>query len=221
MTLQQDYLNKYIEELSKTEILTPEKEKNLWISASNGNHQSFTAIATAYQPLVFSQVRKFKVPYETIMELIQEGTVALIESAEKYNYQNSVAFSVFATPHIRGAMINYLKKESSNPLLHYFNEKLTDDITLGEIIPAPAIPFDNNLFIQYIHKKIHLSLQKLPTKEQQIITMLYLEEKTAKETAKKCGLSLGSIYRIERKGKQRLRGMLSKFIREIRKDYYI
>lgn len=219
MIFQQNYLNKYIEELSKTKLLTSEEEYQLWQEAANSNPQSFTKLATAYQPLVFSQVRKFKVPYETIMELIQEGTVALIESAERYNYKSGIAFSVFATSHIRGAIINYLKKENANSLLQYLEEEITPEFTLGESIKADIVPFENNLFQKYIKQKVQNCINRLPIREKQIVIALYLEEKTAKETAQQYKLSLGSIYRLEKKGKQRLRGMLSQSIKEIRIDY--
>ena len=61
MIHKQNYLNKYIEELSKTKLLTSEEEYQLWQEAANGNPQSFTKLATAYQPLVFSQVRKCQI----------------------------------------------------------------------------------------------------------------------------------------------------------------
>ena len=45
------------------------------------------------------------------MDLIQEGTVGLIEAVERYDPDKNVAFSLYAVHRIRGRILNYLNKE--------------------------------------------------------------------------------------------------------------
>jgi RNA polymerase sigma factor (sigma-70 family) len=47
------------------------------------------------------------IPYE---EICAEGMAALVESARKYLGTNGAAFSTYATPRIRGAIINYIDR---------------------------------------------------------------------------------------------------------------
>ena len=212
-------LTKYIEELKKTPLLDPEEELKLWQKAAEGNPEAFTILAKAYQPLVFSGARKFKVIPEVLEELISEGTVALIESAERFDYKAGIAFSVFASQHIRGVMINFLKKETNQADLMHLEEPMGggDGVLSDFLEDHSSSPFAE-AFRSFIADKMQSAVARLPLREKQVITALYFDDMTAKETAERYSVSLGHVYRSEKKGIQRLRGSLSKFAREMRQQ---
>src|SRR3972149_63812 len=64
----------------------------------------------AYQPLVFKVVMQVRPPDGLAMDMIQEGTLGLIEAVERFDYERGIRFSTFATYRIRGCVLNALRR---------------------------------------------------------------------------------------------------------------
>ena len=208
-------LQGYLEELRKTKLLKPVEERALWERVAQGDLQAHKKLMTAYQPLVFKIAISFQLPESDTMELIQEGMVGLLEAAENYDYTRGVAFSVFASFRIKGSMVDYLKKSNSGAL--YLEGDLGSGLTLGETLTSAQASPSELAERQLLHEKVTQALGRLPEKEQQVITGMYLEDKTAQSVADAIDISLGHVYRLQKKGVRRIRGMLSRFIHDFNK----
>ena len=208
-------LQGYLEELRKTKLLKPVEERALWERVAQGDLQAHKKLMTAYQPLVFKIAISFQLPEADTMELIQEGMVGLLEAAENYDYTRGVAFSVFASFRIKGSMVDYLKKSNSGAL--YLEGDLGSGLTLGETLTSAQASPSELAERQLLHEKVTQALGRLPEKEQQVITGMYLEDKTAQSVADAIDISLGHVYRLQKKGVRRIRGMLSRFIHDFNK----
>ena len=208
-------LQGYLEELRKTKLLEPVEERALWERVAQGDLQAHKKLMTAYQPLVFKIAISFQLPEADTMELIQEGMVGLLEAAETYDYTRGVAFSVFASFRIKGSMVDYLKKSNSGAL--YLEGDLGSGLTLGETLASAQASPTELTERQLLHEKVTQALGRLPEKEQQVITGMYLEDKTAQSVADAIDISLGHVYRLQKKGVRRIRGMLSRFIHDFNK----
>ncbi len=208
-------LQGYLEELRKTKLLEPVEERALWERVAQGDLQAHKKLMTAYQPLVFKIAISFQLPEGDTMELIQEGMVGLLEAAENYDYTRGVAFSVFASFRIKGSMVDYLKKANSGAL--YLEGDLGSGLTLGETLASVQVSPTELAERQLLHEKVTQALGRLPEKEQQVITGMYLEDKTAQSVADAIDISLGHVYRLQKKGVRRIRGMLSRFIHDFNK----
>ena len=208
-------LQGYLEELRKTKLLEPVEERDLWERVAQGDLQAHKKLMTAYQPLVFKIAISFQLPEGDTMELIQEGMVGLLEAAENYDYTRGVAFSVFASFRIKGSMVDYLKKSNSGAL--YLEGDLGSGLTLGETLTSAQASPTELAERQLLHEKVTQALGRLPEKEQQVITGMYLEDKTAQSVADAIDISLGHVYRLQKKGVRRIRGMLSRFIHDFNK----
>jgi RNA polymerase sporulation-specific sigma factor len=208
-------LQGYLEELGKTKLLEPTEERALWERVAQGDLQAHKKLMTAYQPLVFKIAISFQLPEGDTMELIQEGMVGLLEAAENYDYTRGVAFSVFASFRIKGSMVDYLKKSNSGAL--YLEGDLGSGLTLGETLTSAQASPTELAERQLLHEKVTQALGRLPEKEQQVITGMYLEDKTAQSVADAIDISLGHVYRLQKKGVRRIRGMLSRFIHDFNK----
>ena len=105
-------MKEYLEALQQIHILSFDEEAALWEKwQQEGDDASRKLLIESYQPLVFKTAMSFQVSTELKMDLIQEGTVGLIEAAERFDVKRGVAFSLFAVHRIRGRMLNYLEKE--------------------------------------------------------------------------------------------------------------
>lgn len=209
-------LQSYLEELRKTALLSPSEEVELWEQASKGDAKAHQRLMTAYQPLVFKIASGFRLGESETMELIQEGMVGLLEAAENYDYRRNVAFSLFASYRIKGSMLDYLKRSRSSNVV-YLDSEFYDGCTLGELLPSDAASPAELAERRVLEEKVVQALKRLPQKEQQVIRGLILEDRTAQAVAEAINVSLGHVYRLQKRGVRRIRGMLSRFMHELNK----
>ena len=207
-------LNAYLEELRKNKLLSLDEERELWRLSAAGNVEAHQRLVTAYQPLVFKIAMSFQLQESETMELLQEGTVGLLEAAENYDYTKGVAFSLYASYRIKGAMLDYLKKASSQGLL-YLEGDLGEGMTLGDTLATEQAGPWEVAERQMLQAKVQQAMERLPQKEQQVLTGMYLEDRTAKFVADAVDVSLGHVYRLQKKGVRRIRGMLSRFMHDL------
>ena len=204
-------LEEYLRELNKVKLLTPEEEKRLWESFKL--RQDGTArrrIIEAYQPLVF----KIAVPFKemaNIMDIIQEGTVGLIEAVEKFDYTRGVAFSLFAMYRIRGRMYNFLKAEGMADVA-CLDTEADSGLTRSDMLADTSMPVAEVAELHEISSHLKEAMVKLPLKEQIVLDYVYMQSQDVKEVASLLNMSSTHIYRLQKSGIRRVRGMLSKFM---------
>ena len=90
-------LNAYLEELKRIKLLSREEELRLWQESRAGNPEAHHRLVSSYQPLVFKIAAGFRLPESQLSELIQEGTVGLLEAAERFDHTKGIAFACFRT----------------------------------------------------------------------------------------------------------------------------
>ena len=204
-------LEDYIKELNKLEVLQPAEEKALWHRfKAEGDEQARRRLIQSYQPLVF----KTALPYrhlEGVMDVIQEGTVGLIEAVESFDWERGVAFSLYAVHRIRGRMLNYLQREQGIALA-CLTENPAEGQSRLELIPDTEAPVAEQAEQHYLADKVQETLQRLPEKERLVLEGLYLESNEAGELAESLQVSTSHVYRLQKTGIRRVRGMLSRFM---------
>ena len=88
----------YLRELRKVPLLRPREEARLWrMYKGRGSARSRARLIESYQPLVFKLAMRLRLREEIVMDMIQEGTVGLIEAVERYDPGRGARFSTFAT----------------------------------------------------------------------------------------------------------------------------
>ena len=210
-------LQSYLEEIRKTPLLEQQEEYALWERAAAGDMEAHKRLMTAYQPLVFKIATSFKLGEAETLELIQEGMVGLLEAAENYDYKRQVAFSLFASHRIRGSMIDFLRQSSAKGLL-YLDSELAQGYTLSDILTSAAASPTELAEQKLLCEKVEQAMHRLPEKEQQVLQEMYLEDRPAQAVAEAIDVSLGHVYRLQKQGVRRIRGMLSRFMHDFNKD---
>ncbi len=208
-------LKQYLNELNKIRLLTAEEEQRLWQQyKEKDNLDCRRELIESYQPLVFKVAANWQTDEVTLMDIIQEGTVGLIEAVENYDHTRGVAFSLYASHRVRGRMLNYMEREGKKNLA-YMDMPLTAEEganTLSDLLidtaPAVAHQAEQNVLIAQVKQ----ALVRLPAKEQLILNGVFLEDQEPKQLADTLDLSLSHVYRLQKQGIRRIRGMLSKFM---------
>jgi RNA polymerase sporulation-specific sigma factor len=209
-------LQQYLEELKKVKLLSPEEEKMLWIREAEGDGAAHQKLVSAYQPLVFKTAIQFRMPEEITMELIQEGMVGLLEASETYDHTRGVAFSLFAVHRIRGRMCDFLNREFAHDVLSLDKEH-GESWRLSEIISGFQLLPEEAAERKAVSDQVSRAVERLPQKEKQVLQGIFLDNKTPSALAEDIHVTPGHIYRLEKQGVQRIRGMLSRFMCEFRK----
>ena len=209
-------LQKYLTELKKIKMLSPEEERELWIREEEGDGAAHQKLISSYQPLVFKTAVQFHMPEEITLELIQEGTVGLLEAAESYDYTKGVAFSLYAVHRIRGRMCDFMNREFSRDELS-LDRETAEGWSLAEFIPGLQLLPEEVAERHAVSSRVSQAIDRLPQKEKLVLQGIFLENKTPSVLAADIKVTPGHIYRLEKQGVRRIRGMLSRFMRDFKK----
>jgi len=208
-------LSQYLAEMKKIRLLSPAEEQNLWQAYKDqGDLDSRRRLIEHYQPLVFKVAMRWRADESAIMDIIQEGTVGLIEAVENYDYTKGVAFSIYAIHRIRGRAINYLMREG-NIKYAYIEEPVDSEasaLTLGDSLIDVTADTSRQAEHNYLVQQVKMALSRLPVKEQAVLSGVYLENCEPRQLAESMNLSISHIYRLQKQGVRRIRGMLSKLM---------
>lgn len=212
-------LSSYMEELKKIKLLSLAEEKALWQAKAAGDAAAHRQLVSAYQPLVFKTAMSFRLQENQVLELIQEGTVGLLEAAERFDYKMGVAFSVYAVHRIRGRMIDFLEKEYGGKLLSLDTETAAGSgVSWAECLVAGGKSPVEAAEMNFLTGKVEEAMGRLSEKEKQVVKGIYLEDRTAGDLAAAISVTPSHIYRLQKKGVKRLRGMLSRLMAELKND---
>lgn len=209
-------LEDYLQELQKITLLQPDEEAALWQAYKEGGDAGARSrLIEQYQPLVFKEAMRWNIHTDLLLDALQEGTLGLMEAVERYDHSRGVAFPLFAVHRIRGAILDYLKREgavSAMSLDAPDEQGLTLQDTLCDDSQDPAEAASR----QFLLEKVSGVLQRLPEKEQAVVEGVYLKDVEQKHLAKALDISLLYVYRLQKRGIRRVRGMLSRFIHDSR-----
>ena len=197
-------------------MLSPEEERELWIREEEGDEEAHQKLISSYQPLVFKTAVQFHMSEEITLELIQEGTVGLLEAAESYDYTKGVAFSLYAVHRIRGRMCDFMNREFSRDELS-LDRETAEGWSLAEFIPGLQLLPEEVAERHAVSSRVSQAIERLPQKEKQVLQGIFLENKTPSVLAADIQVTPGHVYRLEKQGVRRIRGMLSRFMRDFKK----
>ena len=209
-------LQKYLTELKKIKMLSPEEERELWIREEEGDEAAHQKLTSSYQPLVFKTAVQFHMPEEITLELIQEGMVGLLEAVESYDYTKGVAFSLYAVHRIRGRMCDFMNREFSRDELS-LDRETAEGWSLAEFIPGLQLLPEEVVERHAVSDRVSQAIDRLPQKEKQVLQGIFLENKTPSVLAADIKVTPGHIYRLEKQGVRRIRGILSRFMWDFKK----
>ena len=197
----------YVRELHKVPLLRPDEEARLWRAyKGRGDARSRGRLIESYQPLVFKVTMQLRLREEIAMDMIQEGTVGLIEAVERYDPGRGVRFSTYATYRIRGRILNALHRERSVPSMEGAEG---DDLTLIERVPDLGAA-DRLAGVEdaMVVRQIIEAIERLPEREQRVLRALITKREEPRRVAGELRISLSHLYRLQKQAVQRVQAYL-------------
>jgi RNA polymerase primary sigma factor len=102
---EQSALDQYLRDVSRHELITPEREKELGARAQEGDQEAIQELARANLRFVISVAKKYQNRGVSLTDLIQEGNVGLVTAARKFDPEQGVKFISYAVWWIRQAIL--------------------------------------------------------------------------------------------------------------------
>ena len=103
----QDSVNIYLNEISKYPLLSEEEEKELLLSAKEGNEKARNKLVKHNLRLVVSIVNNYYTDKNDYLDLIQAGSLGLFSAIDRFDCSQNVKLATYATPCIK----KYISKE--------------------------------------------------------------------------------------------------------------
>ncbi len=128
----EDYLDSknlkiYLNQISRFPVYSEAEEKELGRRIQNGDRNAIEALVEANLRFVVSYVKKYRGMGLSLLDLINEGNLGLIEAAKRYDPSRNVRFISYAVWWIRQAVIHAL---TSSARIYNLPQKLSDQISL-------------------------------------------------------------------------------------------
>lgn len=108
---EQSALDQYLRDVSRHELITPEREKELGRRAQRGDEAAIQELARANLRFVISVAKKYQNRGVSLTDLIQEGNVGLVTAARKFDPDQGVKFISYAVWWIRQAILASLANQ--------------------------------------------------------------------------------------------------------------
>lgn len=147
-----------------------------------GSDQAFRKIYTFYFPTFYAYALGLVHNKEVAEEIVHDVLMILFEKRDESQTWKSI--DAFLLKSTRNKCLDYLRWHKS---------QLERISTYGQLVVSEADEINDRLDVEYMHKFIELTVEKLPAQSKRVIIYLFFRKFSIDETAQKLGINPQSV----------------------------
>src|SRR3979409_336139 len=105
-------LEKYLQEIGKVDLISPEEEVNIALLIRQGDQRALDRLTKANLRFVVSVAKQYQNQGLTLPDLINEGNLGLIKAAQRFDETRGFKFISYAVWSIRQSILQALAEQS-------------------------------------------------------------------------------------------------------------
>jgi RNA polymerase primary sigma factor len=106
-------LRRYLQEIGHFKQLTPDEEKQLGRQVQQGDGEALRRLVESNLRFVVAYTKRFRHSRISLLDLINEGNIGLIQAARKFDPKKNVKFITYAVWWIRQAILHALSEHGA------------------------------------------------------------------------------------------------------------
>ena len=114
ITADYDIQTRYLMEINRYALLTPEEEREVAKQVSEGDEGAMRRLINANLRLVVTIAKRYLGQGLTFLDLVEEGNLGLIRAAGKFDYQKGFRFSTYASWWIKQSITRAIANQSKS-----------------------------------------------------------------------------------------------------------
>ena len=127
-----EILQKYLQDIGREEMLTPEQEVELAARIHQGDKAALAKLVRANLRIVVSVAQQYQNQGMSLLDIINEGNLGLIKAAEKFAETRGFKFISYAVWWIRPAILQAMAD------FEQANKRRASDEELAEVLDMPV-----------------------------------------------------------------------------------
>ena len=233
-------LNKYLDEIGHTSLLTNEEERELSQRIKQGDDRALARLVEANLKFVVVIARQYKGNGLAMEDLVSEGNIGLMKAASKFDGEKGVRFVNFAAGHVRrqiekaidqqAGLYKVPKDAADDATAHQQSKPLSVDAPIGHrtnmsllsVLVNPDAPMaDERVHSEAVEEAIEFALQSLDERESRVVNAFFginQERETMAEIAEDLDVKRERVRQIRDKAVRKLRRAYKQKLKDLRKS---
>jgi RNA polymerase primary sigma factor len=220
--MEDSLLNKYLDEIGREQLLSPEEEQRLSARVLKGDERAVNKLIEANLRFVVVIARQYQGRGLAMEDLVSEGNIGLMKAARKYDATKGLRFVNYAVVPIRQQIEKALKVESAEQRVESVRDGQTRSVDaplgtktnmslLSVLVDSNSPLADERLLRSNVETAVEYALRSLNERESQVVNAFFgigQEHATMAEIAEEMNLK-----------RERVRQIRDKAIRKMKKAY--
>ncbi len=224
-------LNKYLDEISRENLLSEEEERQLSARILQGDSRALNRLIETNLRFVVSIARQYQGKGLSMEDLVSEGNIGLMKAASHYDATRGLRFAGYAVVHIRRQIEKALKAESAEQRVENSasGQSRSVDAPLGSksnmsllsvLVDSNSPMADARVYNTSVERAVRYALSSLNERESRVVSAYFGIEQdslTMAEIAQDMGLQRERVRQIRDRALRRMRKAYRHMLAELHK----
>lgn len=181
--------------------------KELLKKAKEGDRASIEALLNKFEPLIKKSSRKYYINGYEQRDVKQLAYMAALKAIKKFDTERSNSFPLYVKRTIQNSIYKEVQKSKKNFYYRKVNEEIRETTEIKNI-EDKSINIDEEIIRKERRDTLINLINKMTVKEKELITKVFIEEKTLREYAEEKKIKYHKVFYLKKKILQKIESFL-------------